>query len=265
MYNTIINPTWLSVVFENRNQQYGAFQLRKEYEKNLIGGLLISHASLAGFFGLIWVAYALAPKAVQETITTAPYKMIEVVLEPNIKIEPPKDNPLPKQQIKSTANTNPVVVPDEQTTTTLATQEELEGAVISTVTTEGEVVNSGNPTEIVAGTPIETITEVETVLVSEVMPAFPSEYGSIGSFLGSKLRYPNQASANGITGKVYVEFVIDENGNMILPKIVKGLGYGCDEEVLRILAMMPQWSPGKMNGRGVRVKMTMPVNFKLSD
>jgi len=92
-----------------------------------------------------------------------------------------------------------------------------------------------------------------------------SEYGSIGSYLGSHIKYPRKALQNEISGSVYVQFIIDENGRIIHPEILKSLGYGCDEEVLRILGMMPKWNPAKVNGKAVKLRMTLPVNFRMAD
>lgn len=266
MYSTIINPTWLSIVFENRNQQYGAFQLRKEYERNLLGGLVISHLSLAGFFGAIWLCYALAPKEIKAKVEDIPFVVTDVILEPLVKIEPPKEIPKLIEKVKTIAYLPPKVVPNDLAIDVMPTETEIVESVISTKTQEGEKGVDTNPIDLVGtANGSEIVPSDQVVLIADEMPTFPAEYGSITSFLAKRIKYPSMAIANSVSGRVYVEFVIDENGKLILPKILKGLGYGCDEEVLRILALVPQWRPGKMNGKGVKVKMNIPVSFKITE
>jgi len=85
------------------------------------------------------------------------------------------------------------------------------------------------------------------------------------SYFAKNIKYPRIAVENGIHGKVYVEFHIDENGNIKDAIIPRGIGGGCDQEVLRVIEGMPKWKAGKHNGRPVSIKFTMPVEFKLKN
>jgi periplasmic protein TonB len=81
--------------------------------------------------------------------------------------------------------------------------------------------------------------------------------------LGKTTKYPRQAVRNGVEGKVTVEFIVNKNGEPSDLKVIKGIGSGCDEEAMRVLSIM-KWKPGEQRGKAVRVKMMMPVYFKLS-
>ena len=78
------------------------------------------------------------------------------------------------------------------------------------------------------------------------------------------MRYPSDARRNGIQGKVYVSAIITETGEMIDEKVEEGLGYGMDEEALRIIKMIPdEWIPGTVDGQPVNIKVLIPLTFKL--
>ena len=82
-------------------------------------------------------------------------------------------------------------------------------------------------------------------------------------FIKQNLRYPQEAMDNKVEGTVSVEFDIDIFGDVVETRIKHGLGYGCDEEALRVVRTMPQWKPGKQNGRAVNVNYNLPINFTL--
>lgn len=97
----------------------------------------------------------------------------------------------------------------------------------------------------------------------EVMPEFPGGETALNKFMKDNLHYPKKAMESGITGKVIVSFLVDENGNIRNVKVLKGIGGGCDEEAIRLIKMMPAWKPGKMGGKPVKVSMSLPVKFSL--
>jgi protein TonB len=100
--------------------------------------------------------------------------------------------------------------------------------------------------------------------VVEIMPSFPGGDEERQKFLYDHIVYPQGAAENGIEGTVYIQFIVDTKGNITDVKILRGIGQGCDEEVLRVVKMMPQWNPGRQNGRNVRVLYNMAISFKLN-
>lgn len=101
-------------------------------------------------------------------------------------------------------------------------------------------------------------------VIVDQMPEFKSGPSGLGTFIRSNLSYPREALDEKKEGIVIASFVVEKNGNISNISIVRGLGYGCDEEVLRLMKMMPKWKPGKKDGKAVRVKLNIPIEFKLS-
>ena len=114
-----------------------------------------------------------------------------------------------------------------------------------------------------ATSPAETLVAAPTVYhAADVMPAFPGGNEAFGKFLRDKMKYPDEALRRGASGKVIVQFVVDERGRILDPKVVKGLGFGLDEEALRLVRIMPWWTPGTVAGQPVRVAYTLPIVFR---
>ena len=97
---------------------------------------------------------------------------------------------------------------------------------------------------------------------ADEMPAFPGGDAALLKFLTSKLNYPAAALDRNLSGKVHLTFVVDPAGHLHDPRVVRGLGSGLDEEALRLVRIMPWWTPGKIQGRPVWVSVTMPIVFR---
>ena len=98
------------------------------------------------------------------------------------------------------------------------------------------------------------------LLIPGVQPEFK---GKLKPWLSRNIKYPKLAKSTGIQGKVYIQFIIEEDGSVSNAEVVRGIGGGCDEEALRIVNLMPKWEPGLQNYEPVRVRMTLPITFKL--
>ncbi len=95
------------------------------------------------------------------------------------------------------------------------------------------------------------------------MPQFPQGPGGLAQFLSTNLQYPAEARRDSVRGTVYVGFVINNKGNVSDVLVLKGIGHGCDEEVVRVIRLMPQWTPGRQDGRNVAVRFSLPVRFEI--
>jgi TonB family protein len=95
------------------------------------------------------------------------------------------------------------------------------------------------------------------------MPEFPNGEQGLLSYLSKSIRYPDKAKAAGITGTVFVTFIIDESGEVKNAHIWTGIGGGCDEEALRVINLMPKWKPGLYNNTAVKVQYGLPIRFTL--
>lgn len=111
--------------------------------------------------------------------------------------------------------------------------------------------------------PVEEVAD-EIFDIVEDQPAPPGGMGAFYKYVGKSMKYPNQARRMGIEGRVFVQFVVDKDGSITEVKAIKGIGAGCDEEAVRVLQGAPKWKPGKQRGRAVKVRMILPITFKLS-
>lgn len=84
------------------------------------------------------------------------------------------------------------------------------------------------------------------------------------NFLARHLRYPKAAVKQQLQGRVYCHFVVNTNGSLTDVRVLKGIGYGCDEEAIRLIRLMPTWKPGKQSGKPVRVGYNLPISFLLT-
>ncbi len=115
----------------------------------------------------------------------------------------------------------------------------------------------------VSEAPVEEKAE-EIFDVVENMPTPPGGMEGWNKYLSNNLKYPTQARRMGIEGTVYVVFVVNTDGSIQDVGILRGIGGGCDEEAMRVVRNAPAWEPGRQRGRPVRVKMRLPIRFKLS-
>lgn len=100
--------------------------------------------------------------------------------------------------------------------------------------------------------------------IAEVMPEPEGGFEAFYSYIRKHLHYPAQARRMGIEGKVYVQFVVDKDGKLTDLQVIKGIGAGCDKEVMRIMEKAPDWKPGRQNGLRVKVRRVVPIDFRLN-
>lgn len=118
--------------------------------------------------------------------------------------------------------------------------------------------------EVVAPPVEEAHDPKEPYTVVEEMPEFPGGNDALFAYIAKELKYPEQAIEEGIEGVVFVTFVVEADGKITGVKVIRGIGGGCDEEAVRVLRGMPNWKPGKMGGKAVRVQYHLPIRYKLA-
>ena len=111
----------------------------------------------------------------------------------------------------------------------------------------------------------EEVAETEIFAVVETSPSFPGGDEARIRFLTNNISYPQEARDAGISGTVYITFVVERDGSTSDVRVLRGIGGGCDEEAVRVIKMMPEWSPGKQRGKPVRVQFNMPIKFSLAE
>ena len=136
---------------------------------------------------------------------------------------------------------------------------ETESIEVNTEETEQEVVIAA-PVE----APVEEEEEEVVFVVVESMPEFPGGQQALFKYLSENVKYPVIAQENGIQGRVICQFVVNKDGSIVDVEVVRSGGDpSLDKEAIRVIKSMPKWKPGKQRGKAVRVKYTVPVNFKL--
>ncbi len=105
--------------------------------------------------------------------------------------------------------------------------------------------------------------EGEVFQVVEQMPEFPGGMDKLMEYLSKNIKYPSMAQENNIQGRVIVEFVVNKDGSIVEPKVMRSVDTSLDNEAMRVIKSMPKWTPGKQRGKAVRVRYTVPVLFRL--
>jgi protein TonB len=270
----LISNDWTDLVFDGRNQAYGAYQLRRNTSKrNIWAMVFVAAVAALAYIGLsAYNRYQEAQKARFEAEMEA--SLLEQKKEAKVerKAEAPKvEKAQVVERVKSSiAFTPPVIKKDSEVRPEdeLKSQEEL----LQTKTAIGSFDVKGNDEgaevlkakEIIvqeAEKPKEEETKVFDVV--EQMPSFPGGMGALMQYLSSHIKYPVVAEENGIQGRVICTFIVERDGSITDTRVARSVDPSLDKEAVRVINSMPRWIPGKQNGTACRVKFTLPVTFKL--
>ena len=255
----ILRADALDILFENRNKLYGAYTLRKYYNHRLT-------TALGCALGFVLLLLLLLPKHVAERISKAGQGQVVVLQTYEIPPLPPE---LPKPPVSAPQTTarqefnNLVVVDDAKAPQDVPDQSALERSVISNITVESEVVNTGivPESELVITKP--TINEVKphagTALLQRE-PEFPGGSKAWIDFLNRNLMVPDELEA-GEQKTVLIRFQVAVDGSVTGFEVIRSGGRQYDHEVIRVLKRMPKWKPAIQNGEAVVRSFTQPVIF----
>ncbi|MBQ0023015.1 MAG: energy transducer TonB [Prevotellaceae bacterium] len=143
-------------------------------------------------------------------------------------------------------------------------EEKIETSESTTEAISGPVAQVSGPVMTGPPAPVqEESDEGEIFEVVEQNPAFPGGDKALMAYLTKNLKYPASAQENGIQGRVLVQFVVNKDGSIVDPKVLRSVDPALDKEAMRVVSAMPKWQPGKQRGKTVRVKFTLPVTFRL--
>ncbi|WP_165822218.1 energy transducer TonB [Hymenobacter edaphi] len=274
-----LRPSTLDeIVFEGRNKAYGAFDLRQSYPTHVrraVGLALLLFALLAAVPGITRLFSKPAvqmPPVVSEVELTDPGTIFKPIEEAK-PIAPPAPAPAAKVPMEALATR---VVPDEQAKPQVHTTTPPADALLGPVTTTGTGdispdgladpnAGSGNgPGTLDLSTPAAPASS-DVFLTAQFMPKFAGGDAAMLDFLRRNMRYPAQALREQIEGKVFVSFTVSATGEIVDVQVLKGLGFGTDEEALRVVRKMPAWEPGIQNGHPVAVRYTLPITFRIGN
>lgn len=254
------------VIFENRNKNYGAYAIRSSYNDSLFKSLACLSSIVILLFGSVYVYNKTNATTSDEKITIfsdPKLDLMEYVTKVDI-------TPIVEPVQNTAAATAPVgaigtIINDEAIETNSINIDNSINGVGSTTATGISITGTETSTLSIIN-PIVNIAPIsnEAVVVVDEMPEFEGGVAGLMRYVGQNISYPALAREIGKEGTVYVSFVINELGNVESAKVMRGIGYGCDEEVLRVMNKMPRWKKaGKNAGHPVKVRFNIPVSFKL--
>lgn len=258
------------IVFENRNKSYGAYDLRKGYGQTVQRAVVMGVA----FFLLLVMFPQLYAKLIPDPKPDDVAWLVEAETV-NVTMEEPPVPPPAKEELepvqKTVKSLTPEVLPDNEVLTEELPPvvEEIQNAQPSTETVDGveNIETIAPPVANVPASKAETAgvepKKEETFTFVEQSPQYAGGNEAMAAFLRKNLKYPRPASQAGIQGKVFVQFTVGSDGKIENAAAVKGIGFGCDEEAVRVVKMMKDWMPGKQAGVPVRVRFTLPIAFQL--
>jgi protein TonB len=261
------------IVFENRNHAYGAFLLRKQYDRNILTGFFFSAGLVLTIVSTMYImgkAHHLTIDDINHKIAKKhEFKILEVVLPE--KPEQPKGG---EKSVIPPAGSDKLKMEDKTPTPVnepIKTEEKKKEETDSLAYNPGGngkkgpiIPEGGGGKEKEVGSGGEG--GVKKVFdMAEIMPEFPGGEEALFKYLGNNIRYPNQDREAGITGVVYVSFVVNVNGVIDDIKINRSPSKGLAEEVIRVVSKMPNWKAGIQGGQKVPVRYNLPVKFSLKN
>ena len=260
----LTSQEWCQLIFEGKNQAYGAYKMRANSTKrHNLAMLAVLVIALIGFTIPTLVKLATPKqKEVMTGVTT-----LSKLAEPEIKQEEMKrEEPVAlKSSIKFTA---PVIKKDEEVheDNEIKSQEELTSTKVAISIADVKGNDEANGKDIADLKQVVTQAEPEPEKVFDMveqMPTFPGGQQELMSYLGKNIKYPTIAQENGTQGRVIIQFVVERDGSITDVRVARGVDPYLDKEAVRVVKSMPKWIPGKQNGKAVRVKFTVPVMFRL--
>jgi len=256
---------WREIIFQGKNKEYGAYQLRGESNKrHNISMLIITVVTIVALSlpKLIELATPKQKDVMTEVTTLSTLEKAEVkndIKKQTVAVEPP---PALKSSIKFTA---PVIKKDEEVADDeeIKSQQELTDArgSISIADVKGNDENGVDIADIKEN--VTQVVEEKVWEVIEQMPQFPGGETELLSFIAKSIRYPVIAQENGIQGRVIIRFVVSKTGLVSNVEVLRSLDAACDKEAVRVVKTLPKWIPGKQNGVNVPVYYTLPITFRL--
>lgn len=273
---------WTDIVFDGKNKEFGAYQLRSQSDKRhnramlfTIIGLII--VLIGGYFWGMYSDYKreqyeaqLQAQLEQQLAQLAEEQaQEEEAPEENQAVEEPEvEQATPEEILNTIKDTQIDIVADEEVTEDITSKDEVQestaaaGATTFDQGTDNLNVVREHKEEIIVEEKVEPKKE-EIFTAVEQMPQFPGGDAELYKWISSHIKYPQMAAENNIQGRVTVRFVVKEDGSIGRVEVLRGKDPDLDKEAQRVVKTLPNFIPGKMNGRAVQVWYTLPINFKL--
>ncbi len=274
---------WTDVIFEGKNKDFGAYELRRQSDKRhnravlfvLIGLILVL---IGGYFWGMYSDYRREQRelelqaqleqqlaAIAEAETQEPEEIEEV---PQAVEEPQREEALPEEILNTIKDTEIAIAADEEVTEDITSKDDVaESTAAAGATTFDQGTDDLNVVrehkeEIIVEEKHEPVKE-EIFTAVEQMPQFPGGEAELLKWISNHIKYPTMAAENNIQGRVVVKFVVQKDGKVGEVVVLRGKDPDLDKEAVRVVKALPAFIPGKMNGQAVSVWYTVPINFKL--
>lgn len=282
---------WRKIVFDGKNKDFGAYQLRKKSTKRHLFAIIgIAILVAIGLGAWEYFSYRKKIQEEEERLEAERMKEARAAVDQPQEEELPEDEeivyqepeeleeiPIEEPELASQAVTEIAIVDQPEKDKEVKSMDEIQEneAGIGNIDKEGvtDITKVENATKDIIAPPeppkVEPKPEPKKPEPEKVFEAveqqaqFPGGPGALNSWLSKNLNYPELAQQNGVEGKVIVQFVVEKDGSISSPVIARGVDKDLDREAIRVVRKMPKWSPGKNNGVAVRSKFTLPVVFRL--
>ena len=273
---------WTDIVFEGKNKEFGAYQLRSTSDRRHNKAVLFTIIGLIVVLvgGYFWGMYSdykraeyeaqLQAQLEQQLAALAEEPVEEDQPEENQAIEEPEpEQALPEEILNTIKDTQIAVVADTEVKEDITSKDEVQestaaaGATTFDKGTDDLNVVREHKDEIIVEEKKPEPKKDEIFTAVEQMPQFPGGDAELYKWISSHIKYPTMAAENNIQGRVTVRFVVKEDGSIGRVEVLRGKDPDLDKEAQRVVKTLPKFIPGKMNGRAVQVWYTLPINFKL--
>ncbi|MDE5705517.1 energy transducer TonB [Muribaculum sp.] len=271
---------WRDIVFEGKNQQFGAYEMRKNSDARHNKAMIVVVIVIAIAFILPLLVNTVLPKAEEkpEDLTEQALVNLDNTVdeeqdqpeEDQQRVEVEIPEALPEEILNTVKVTELAIVEDEKVNAEdeIKTQDELKETTTAfgqsdfdKGTDDRNVVREHKDEIIVEEKkPVE---ENKVFTAVEQMPQFPGGEAELMKYIQKNLKYPPVAMENNIQGRVVVQFVVTKTGKIGEVKVARGKDPDLDKEAVRVVKSLPDFIPGKMNGQSVNVWYTLPITFKL--
>lgn len=271
---------WRDIVFEGKNQQFGAYEMRKNSDARHNKAMIVVVIVIAIAFILPLLVNTVLPKAEEkpEDLTEQALVNLDNTVdeeqdqpeEDQQRVEVEIPEALPEEILNTVKVTELAIVEDDKVNAEdeIKTQDELKETTTAfgqsdfdKGTDDRNVVREHKDEIIVEEKkPVE---ENKVFTAVEQMPQFPGGEAELMKYIQKNLKYPPVAMENNIQGRVVVQFVVTKTGKIGEVKVARGKDPDLDKEAVRVVKSLPDFIPGKMNGQSVNVWYTLPITFKL--
>lgn len=270
---------WLDVVFEGKNQDFGAYEMRNNSTRRHNRAVLVLIIVVAIVAALAFFVNTVMQKAGERPEDVTEQALVEMPVEEAEEEQPEEENQRVEQELpeinkEDLLNTVKMaeiaIVKDEEVVEEIKSQDDLK----ETDTAVGKVNEDRGVDDIINAQEHKDVVVVEDVVAPPVDdnkvfeaveqdPQFPGGQTALLKYVSDHIKYPSTAQENGIQGKVIVQFVVTKTGSVGEVKVVRSKDPDLDKEAIRVVKSLPKFTPGKMNGNSVNVWYTLPITFRL--